>query len=182
MTLWDEWKTAGWEAPPMGEFLRVTYADRWLRIHNLLGGKRIATRDSEQTELLQRNNVAASAVLGDGSDCVAIATEWETIPLTKSWTRAPKPPKWKLDEDDAELVGMANFRFQPLQWQPQAFDDAIAAVACGELGRLVVFARTRAAAYCPYDGGADLLLPTAQEAAALREQFSAWRVNLVDGL
>ncbi|MEY4580808.1 MAG: hypothetical protein RL701_5511, partial [Pseudomonadota bacterium] len=92
----------------MGEFLRVTYADRWLRIHNLLGGKRLATRDSEQAELLRRNNVAASAVLGDGSDCVAIATEWETIPLTKSWTRAPKAPKWQLDEDDAELVGMAS--------------------------------------------------------------------------
>ena len=166
----------------MGEFLRVRYAERWLRVHNLPGGKRLATRDSEQQELIHRNNAVASTVLTDGSDCIAIATQWEPIALTKAWERAPKTPKWSLDEDDAELVGMASFRSCALRWQPGQFDDAIAAVACGELGRLAVFSLARPVLYCPYDGGIDLVVETEARAAELREQFAAWRANLVDGL
>lgn len=167
----------------MGEFLRSRYADRWLRVHNLVGGKRLATRDDEQAELLYRNNVAASVLLGVGAECVAVASEWESIALVSRWEKAGKQPPWQFDEDDdGELVAMATLRFRPLRWRPSEFDEEIAAVARGELGRLVVFSTQRHVAYCPYDGGVDLITASPEDAAALRGLFGGWRGALVDGL
>ena len=182
MSIWDQWKTTRCECPPVGHVLRMAFPARWLRIHNLPQSKRYPETAAEEQEVLHRNNVVASALLGAGTECLAIVTEWEPLQRFASWHLAETPPPWSLDDDLREELATASFRWRTLRWRPGDFDSEILARARDKVGSLIVFSPPTGNVYCPYDGGADLILAEPADAKAFQRLFAAWRSSLPSGL
>jgi hypothetical protein len=153
-----------------------------MRIHNLPGSRRLPHGEADERELLYRNNVVASAVLGIGAQCIVVLTEWRPFESFTSWPVAESAPAWTLTEDLRESLATAIFRWKDQRWSPGALDDEILAVARGQAGSLIVFSPHTRGAFCPYDGGADLILPDPADAEAFRRLFAAWRSPLPSGL
>jgi hypothetical protein len=156
--------------PPIGHFLRAALPERWLRIHNLPNSQRYPTNDQERAIVLYRNNVVASTVIGIGSPCTAYYREvGPTVRAT-----LPDQPSWDVDEDGVEELERTGFRPSQFVWRPGMLDDDILARAMDETAGFAVISHATAGVYCPYDGGMDLILPTAEDVEPLRQLFKAW--------
>ena len=183
MNPWDQWSRVGGNCPPLSESLRVALPQRWARIYNLPRGRRLPSGPEDEQELLYRNNIVASTVLGVGADCVAVLIEWGEPPEKfNSWQVAPPAPPWKLDDDRHEMLATAIFKWTKLRWRPGDFDDEILAAARGELGRLAIFAPHTRGIYCPYDGGVDVFLAEPADTVAIKRLLAAWCSDLESGL
>ena len=179
--MWAKW-SASYSQPPLGHVLRTAFKDRWVRVHNLPGGKRGFSEEGEKDEVLRRNNTVASSVLGIGSECVAWLTHYGSEAPLGTWRAAGKPPKWDSDESLAEELLEATFYFQVLAWSPHRLDDVILLAADGDLGPLTVLSLSTHGIYCPYHGGADLILPSSQYVASTKRLFAGWLSDLPSGL
>lgn len=177
------WRTSFGEALPAGFFCRTAMADRWLRIHSLPESKRYAETVAERAELLHRQNAVADYVLGDGAACQLIITRFdesqiwslaETVPLGGG-----APEHLLATNDDGKKL---HFFGLPVTWRNGSFDELIAAVADDQTGPILLANIQRRCIYAPYDGGADLFLPSREDALQARTQFQPWLSSRVDKL
>jgi hypothetical protein len=166
----------------MGDLLRAQAPSRWARIHHLPGGQRLPAGSAEVAEVLYRNNIVASTLLGIGATCIAFLAEWDGRHGFTSWPLAEPAPIWRGDDDTQEQIGTAKFRWRKLRWRPGSLDREILAAARGELGRLTFLSLATHGVYCPYDGGADLFLPEPDDVPALKNLFKQWLSDLPSGL
>jgi hypothetical protein len=60
------------------------------------------------------------------------------------------------------------------QWTDHAFDDLLWAIANEQAPRTLWMSVSTGAVFAPYDGGADLFLPTAQQVDDLRAKHRHW--------
>lgn len=181
MDPWQYWSSVH-SHPPLAHILRGAITERWMRVHHLPGGRRLPANDSDRSEVVHRNNMAAAAVLGIGSSCMAWITCFGAKAPRGAWTHAPPPPAWDLEEDAAEELAGARFYVSAFPWQPGCFDETILLAADGLLGPLAVLSLGTQGTYCPYDGGADLFLPGPEYVSSTKALFAAWLSDLPSGL
>ncbi|MCX5920317.1 MAG: hypothetical protein NTW61_03180, partial [Candidatus Melainabacteria bacterium] len=81
------------------------------------------------------------------------------------------------DEGDSIRFFGAAFRSSPENLRP-----LILASAEDATGQILIANFDRATAYAPYDGGADVFLPTQSELAAARRNWAQWLSGREDGL
>lgn len=151
-----------------------------LRVHSLPEAKRYADTEAEYEEILARHNAAATAVLGEGTQCVLLVGLWPPNDLAVEANRLPDLPGVMFVElsdmppsRDPDS-GTVPFHAAEVVWRRGAFDDVIRDVADEKLP-IIVFANLRqATAYKPYDGGADLICESPSQLANLSKEFESW--------
>lgn len=172
--LWDQtWRMAS----PLGYELRIAYSDQWVRFHSLPESKRYAESDAEYAEILRRHRTVLQELHGsaDLTDLWVIAVDWGSDDLAAGWSKGRLPSAWPWQRRQAEDDPDAGFNYF---WASSGLADAsidslLLAIADDE-GRLVIGAPDLEWLYCPCDGGADVLLPTAVGRDALKERHADW--------
>lgn len=177
------WRSFYGDCPPLGFLLQETFPDRWVRIHSLPGSKRYAETAVELATVLSRHNTVATDLLGESAACVLV-THPHVNPLA---SRRPRSGR-QLDALDLRplMTVVEEHPVDPAEswriplvaahitWHATTLDDILADVAEDIIGPLLVVAVATGCVYAPYDGGADLFLPSAEERDAFRARHAEW--------
>ena len=112
-----------------------------------------------------------------------IAADWHWQDPAAGWSKHRLPGAWPwrsgLADDDPDTG--RNYFWAASGLADKEMDSLLTAVADDECG--VIFGAPNLAwLYCPYDGGADVLLPTAAERDTLKERHSDWLSSHPRGL
>lgn len=172
--------TAVWErtwpgSEPRG-FLIGEHGDRSVRFHSLPGSKRYADNAEEYAEILRRHRAVITLISDDApvEDLVVIAADWGPRDLVSGWSRRRLPAAWPWRQfRDADNDGIVTYFWVASRLSSSDLDAVLTAVADDKGSAIVTDTRT-SWLYCPYDGGADVVLPSALARDALRDQFPEW--------
>lgn len=187
--LTGRWRRSWPECPPIGHLLRRRLSDRWVRFHSLPAGKRYPTGTDEYREVLERHNAVLSAILGEsGSATIYLVTvEYgpgdgaagtEPIfvglhPGAIPWMRVADP------DNPGESYGLHISR---QQFTAGDLDDLLRYVAEDRATGVIIFEDHLRWLFHPYDGGMDVIAPSAAERDRLTARFEHWRSDRPDGL
>lgn len=174
---WLAWENAFHGLPPVGYILRRAAADRWIRLYSLPNGARLPSRPDDIAEVLRRENVVASTVLGIGATVTAwVAHQGDAPPLVDmaDWIWARESPRWRGSESDLETLDGVRFLQRTLLWIPGALDEELRLRALDQLATLTIFSDVLGNAFCPYDGGMDVILQSPEPVISLSRLFPDW--------
>lgn len=176
--LTELWERTWPRAEPLGHALRVEYADQWVRFHSLPESKRYAENEVEYDEILRRHRTVLRALQGSAgiADLFVIAADWGWRDLAAGWSRRKVSGAWpwrigQVDDDDPDTG--RNYYWAASGLRDAEVDSLLLAAADDE-GRFIIGAPDLGWLYCPYDGGADALLPSAAERDALKQRHADW--------
>lgn len=174
---WEETYPA---CPPIGYRLRQTYELRWFRIHSLPASKRYAESEGEYREILRRHNTILTDLLGSDQPFVLVSTgssETPTPALMQSEVTARYPTSQhflSVHMDDDLGIGYWHFFRDELKWTPGMADAVLRQVAEAFASGVLFVNVARYSVYAPYDGGADIILPSVGDRDAMRHRYSGW--------
>ncbi|HJQ07804.1 MAG TPA: hypothetical protein VJ872_20290 [Nocardioides sp.] len=180
--LTELWERTWPLADPLGHELRVAYADRWVRFHSLPESKRYADDASESGEILRRHRTVLAELRGSTgtADLWAIAPGWDWRDSNGGWAKDRLPGAWPW------RIGQIDDDCPAYFWAASGFSDsavdALLLEVADDRGRVLFGAPDLAWLYCPYDGGADVLLPTVAERDALKARHTDWLSTYPGGL
>ncbi|WP_330468017.1 hypothetical protein [Micromonospora zamorensis] len=185
------WKQRWPECPPFAHRLRGQHPDRWVRFHSLPESKRYPDDESEYAIVLDRHYTVLSE-LDPGAVLLVVTSEWTEGPtLTPQiWPRrseiAPSAWHWRTllehPEEEAECRIYRQLYAETILWRPGAIDVLLRAVADDELANVILAPTDLRWLYLPYDGGADVVLPTREQRDALKAQHRDWLSQQSSGL
>lgn len=172
--------TAAWERtwPGLGpnSYLPQDHPGHCVRFHSLPGSKRYADSAEEYAEILRRHH-AVIATISNGApveDLVVIAADWGPRDLVSGWSRRRLPTAWPwrktYDPDIDEVVTY----FWAASGLSNSDLDAVLTAVADDRGSAIVTDFGATWLYRPYDGGADVVLPSTLARDALRDQFPDW--------
>jgi len=181
--------TALWQArwprsEPIGHRLRVAYPDRWVRFHSLPDGKRYADSETERREVADRHQTVLDGLHTTGS-LVVIAEDRDHRDLHGGWSRhvAGRWP-WRISTDfpswDSEDGTPAYFWASSVDGPTEL--RALLADAADDEADFIVGAADLRWVYAPYEGGADVLLPSSVERDVLARRHEDWLPQGAHGL
>ncbi|MER5705101.1 hypothetical protein ABT023_24560 [Micromonospora sp. NPDC002296] len=190
-TLTDLWEQSWPECPPFGHWLGGHYPDRWVRFHSLPGSKRYPDNENEYTIVLDRHYTTLSE-LGPGAALLVVTSEWTESPAStpQRWPRrsevAPSAWHWQTlledPEEAPEYRSYTQLHAETIPWRPGTIDVLLRAVADYELANVLLAPTDLRWLYHPYDGGADVILPTPEQRDALKAQHQDWLSEHPSGL
>lgn len=178
------WTTVYPQCPPVAYRLRQAYAARWVRFHTLPESKRYAETEEEYQEILRRHNILLTEVLGDGQPVVLVTTGYSetarpVCPQAEVLERYPEshhvlslPMNNDLGDDDTPMYW--HTFIGTLVWMAGLADPLVRQVADDTVRNVLFVSTEHQRVYAPYDGGADIILPSATERDALRRRHSEW--------
>lgn len=174
--LTETWEEKWPGAEPVGYLVREAFPDRWIRFHSLPESKRYAENPAEYAEILRRHRTLLSELQGGpgNENLTVIGTDWGPRDLYSGWSRRHLPGAWPWRKCAAEEhePGLTYFWVKPDLSTPDL--DRLLMLAADDMARLLVTDEGLAWLYCPYDGGADVFLPSSFERNAIGERHSDW--------
>lgn len=188
------WRQTCGDILPLGYLLKHHFADSgWVRFHSLPAGKRYADTDAEKAMVLARANALADRVIGaDGACWMAVNGTPRQDEMRAKFHPGERPVRelfdlpfshaWTDPQDDPEDRVAWTTYARECRWQSGAFDEAIRLVADDIETGVFWISTDRRAIFAPYDGGVDVVVEGAAEAAALGERFPEWLSPRDDGL
>jgi hypothetical protein len=130
--------------------------------------------------------------LSAGSDFLVVTTDWsesEALASPLSPRRAevaPRAQHWRTFVENADLNSDEQIYMQLYveSWglDSPELDPLLRAVADDELANVIMAPPGLDWLYHPYDGGADVILPTSEQRDALRVEYRSWLSNHPAGL
>jgi hypothetical protein len=189
----DYWTQTYPDCSPVGFRLRTACQSRWLRIHSLPASKRYAETESEYQEILRRQNVVLTDSLGDTQPFVLVSTGYSEAPAgAEVWpaVAALYPTSrhfltirinYNYVIDDSANWHWYFFMYEAV-WTPGLFDTILRQVADDEAGNILFVSVLRHSVFAPYDGGADIILPSTSERDAMRHRYAGWLPASPSGL
>lgn len=185
------WERRWPRCPPVAHWLRGHYPDRWVRFHSLPKSKRYPDDEAEYAVVLDRHHTVLSE-LEPGPELLVITTEWTDTPaLTpQRWPRrsevAPEAQHWRTfiqePDEDPEFRVYTQLYAETRPWRPCIIDAVLRAVTDDEIGNVLLGPTDLRWLYHPYDGGADVVLPTPAERDVLKNRHRAWLSAYPSGL
>ncbi|MBL7498762.1 hypothetical protein I6A84_04360 [Frankia sp. CNm7] len=180
--LTELWEQRWPECPPVAHWLRDRYPDRWVRFHSLPDSKRYPFDETEYAVVLRRHYTVLST-LAPGPELVVVTSDWteSAEPDSPVWPTlaqiAPTAWYWRTflekPDEDPEWRSYTQLYAETVPWQPGAIDVLLTAVADDELSNVILAPVDLSWLYHPYDGGADVILPTRERRDALKAQYRA---------
>lgn len=164
--------------------LRDAHRDRWGRFSNLPKAKRYADTDDEHAEVLRRHLTVLQTLAWDTPVWV-IAQDWDGRTMQSGWSRDAIPGRWpwRRSRDFAitdELGEVGSFywvRSCPVQELAGLLRDA-----ADDRADVIIGGEDLSWIYAPYDGGADVILPTRAQRNALARRHRRWTSTRRNGL
>jgi hypothetical protein len=176
LELWNQ-RWLNWP-PSMPDGLRQGFPNRWVRFHSLPESKRYPSTEGEYETALDRYNTVLDELFA-GHEIYLITSDWceaaepgprpvdhaRWHPDARYWTSTCRDP----DNDPI----YTHVYLSRMAWHHGCLDDLLRAVADYATAGVVIADLTLECIYHPYDGGADVLLPTV-ERDVLRSRHSGW--------
>ncbi len=164
----------------MGYRLREDYGSRWFRIHTLPNSKRYAEGEEEYREILRRHNDVLTEVLGDDEPFILVLTSYSmtSTPVDLAPTIAKQyagiQSFLSACMEDGLSGGYWHFFMATLSWQSGMTDTLLQQVADDVAGNVLFVSMGHTTVYHPYDGGADVILPSPAARDAMRNHYASW--------
>lgn len=177
------WQQQWPHCPPLADNLKHVYRDRWVRFHSLPESKRYPDDSSEYDIVLHRYNTVLDELFRGQ----------EVRIVTATWSDGPEPPalperhsRWhpdaghwtslRTDEDetDPDFITYIHLHASRVSWRRGLADDLLRAVADDLTAGVMITSLTFDRIHHPYDGGADILLPTAVDRDAVKHRHTDW--------
>jgi hypothetical protein len=179
------WRQTWPGCTPIGYLVRGYCPQRWVRLHSLPGSKRCPHTEAEYATMLHRHNTVLAELAADqiylvsarypDSD-LAAGTEPTSVglhPAAVHWMPATPPGEHKPECD--LYVSRTRYAAGSL--------DALLRYVAGDQGGSVLIAGADLSwLYHPYDGGADVITPTAPDREALAHRHHDWLSTHPNGL
>ncbi|WP_340698033.1 DUF3885 domain-containing protein [Cellulosimicrobium funkei] len=163
---------------PLGHVLRVEHPDRWVRFHSLPESKRCAENATDDEEIVRRHRTVLHELLGSADSrafhgVYVVGVDWDWRDLAAGWTKRRLPGAWPWRSSTPDGDDAPQYFWAVSDRSPQEI-DALLLGAADDQCHIVIGAHDLSWLYCPYDGGADVLLPTESERDTLRERRTDW--------
>ncbi|MGW7531106.1 DUF3885 domain-containing protein [Amycolatopsis sp. NPDC054798] len=174
------WRRNWPEGPPHAHELKHTYPDRWVRFHSLPESKRYPETDAEYDIVLHRYNTVLDELFHGQ----------EVRVITANWSDTPEPPaqhaRWnpgarhwmsmRTDENETDpaFITYIHLYASRRPWHTGLVDDLLRAAADDATRNAMITSLALDRIHHPYDGGADILLPTTGERDALKLRHTGW--------
>lgn len=176
---------------PVAHLLREWFGDRWVRFHSLPESKRYPETEDELATALDRHNKLIGTLMGEQRHLVLLSTEYsELASPTRSelaeLALCQKEAPWRsvamheLGEDWDEPTYWHVFGSE-VGWWPGALDNVLRLVAADQVANVMLIS-SQGWLYHPYDGGADVILPTKAARHQIASEFCSWLSNHPAGL
>ncbi|WP_058749169.1 DUF3885 domain-containing protein [Curtobacterium oceanosedimentum] len=177
---WDE----HWAEEPLGHALREAHGDRWVRFWSLPKAKRYADTDAEHAEVLRRHLTVLRS-LAEGTPVWVIAQDWDGRTIESGWSRDAVPGRWPWRRSHDFAVSDEQGAVGSFYWVRSSAVEDLAGLlrdVAEERANVVVGGEDLSWVYAPYDGGADVILPTRARRDSLARRHRHWRSTRRDGL
>lgn len=190
----DFWALTYPETLPIQHLLRYNYSDKWFRIHSLPHSKRYADTEEEWRNLMSRQNIAITDVLGNNSKVLLVTgdynynepnaihiTEQEPDFLPFSFQRIGSIDLHKLSPDQYLKGEVHRPAFTEIVWKPHVHDNLLKSIADDKVRAFFVLLNHKAIV-APYDGGIDFILKDIETRDQYKEKYRDWLSERKDGL
>lgn len=174
------------QCPPIGHLFRTRMHDRWVRFHSLPNGRRPPGDEADYRETLHRYNAVLSVMLSEsgsaainlitpsyGAGDLASGTEPIHVgfhPGSVGWLRV-------VDEGTAHDLWVSRRQFGP-----GSLDGLFRYIADDRTSDVVITDSSLRWLMHPYDGGMDVIAPSAGRRDVLAARFREWLSDRADGL
>ncbi|GAA4484971.1 hypothetical protein GCM10023191_008850 [Actinoallomurus oryzae] len=169
------WRTR-WGGAPIAYEFRGRYADRWIRFHSLPRSKRYAETEEEYGIILARHHDVL-AELGAGDDLYVIAGYFADaqgrIIVARAHQGAVPWMTIQPDERSAFEIPMTLYA-GTTSLEGSTLNPFLRAVADDRIAYAIIAPPDLRWLYHPYDGGADVIAPTAHDRDVLKERHADW--------
>lgn len=177
------WSTQFPQSEPIPHRIRDCFSSRWVRFHSLPGSKRYPGNETEMSTILSRHNLLLDELAKPNDVLFVVNLRYSGEPEL-----APNPSRlnigspesfWRsilVDDEQWDLY------FVHAQWQLGVLDPLLRAVARNEIAEVMLFTTSGNWIYHPYDGGADIILPSAAERDVLKQRYACWLSTGASGL
>jgi hypothetical protein len=155
--------------------LRGPYRDVWVRFHSLPESKRYAEDEAEYAVVLERYNSVLDELFA-GTDVYVITAVWTAEPDVPAGRLSMGYWRSLLVEDDPDLKLRTYWHLfvTRLPWRRGCIDDLLRNVADDRVANVLITDTRMQRIHHPYDGGADVFLPTPEERDRLRDRYADW--------
>ncbi len=166
--LLHRWERHWRRCDPVAHMLRVAYPERWVRFHSLPGSKRHPQTEAEYATALTRYKTVLDELFA-GEDVYVITMRWREDPQpgTGYWTTVGV-------DSDPDCPTYWHLYAKRIPWTTGAIDLLLRDGADDVEANVMVTDVEMRRIHHPYDGGADVLLPTPGERDALRARHTTW--------
>lgn len=195
---WSQAWAQNWPGiPPEAHLLKHHFPERWVRFHSLPESKRYPDTKDEYRIILKRHHTVLDELCDHLTDLLIMtwATSETRHPVRKSNIVQATPParRWQTFEDpfdqpadehatEPDWTVWRSVFIGRIPRTPEALDPVLRLVADDQTESVMLAPEHFHWLYHPYDGGADVLLPTTAERDALRERHRSWLSDRADGL
>jgi hypothetical protein len=159
--------------------------ERWVRFHSLPGSKRYADSPDEYAEILRRHNAVLADLQGTLAPArlIVMAEDWDHHSFLAGWSRQALPAAWpwRIVRDESDPEAPPAYCWVASGLSAEALDELLLAVA-DEKAEVMLADPDLEWIYRPYDGGADVYLPTVGARDELRERHAGWLSDHAPGL
>ncbi|WP_394814504.1 DUF3885 domain-containing protein [Streptomyces chisholmiae] len=154
-----------------------------MRFHSLPGSKRYPQDESEYAILLERHNTVLDELFA-GTDVYVITPRWssEAEPPPAQLT----PDYWRTllvaDDPDPEFRTYCHLFAARRPWRRGCVDPLLRDIADDKVAGVLITDTALRRVHHPYDGGADVFLPTPDERDRTRARHTDWLSRHPSGL
>jgi hypothetical protein len=171
-----DWRTFHPNTPPASWVMRQTPGENWVRFHALPESKRYAETDHERAIIIARMTELAGHVLGEGQECWLVGLGYlddeGDLNHKDPLPGLPAAPSFEFTDGDDGTLRILAFGVSSC-WRSGAHETVLLQIASNET-RGLWMSKADGSVFAPYDGGADLFLPSKSKVLELRERFSDW--------
>lgn len=181
------WAAAMNGALPVAHELREQFHERWVRFHSLPESKRYPESEAEYEEVFSRHNAILSHLYDLPTEVLTILPEYSELqqrclphdavrdlfPETIPWCSYPA------NENDGLHVHLHVAR---VQYSGTELDGLLRRVADDQVRNVLIINLPSQSVVHPYDGGADVILPTSEARDQLKHTFRDWLPSHPQGL
>lgn len=179
----EQWERIWPDTPPVGHHIRESHPARWVRFHSLPQSKRYADCPDEQDEILHRHRTVLAELLTGSpvESLIVVARDWDAADFWSGWSRRQLRGTWPW-----RIVELPDDEVREYIWVTTGLSspelDVLITAAADEQAFFFLTTSDLAWIYSPYDGGADVIVPTSTDRDALRDRHSGWLSGLSSGL
>ena len=159
--------------------LKNTFSERWVRFHALPDSKRYPDTEKEYQEICSRHNLVLSELSRAVDDLLVVLPEYteSKIPgkpdaeLEKIF---PASEYWRTLDQLEECGVYWHLHVARACSESGKLNKLFRLVANDEVANILIVVLAGSSVFHPYDGGADIILPSTQIRDELKQKYERW--------
>ncbi|KXO99597.1 hypothetical protein [Tsukamurella pseudospumae] len=167
---------------PYAHWLRATCHERWVRLHSLPESKQYPDTEAEYAVMLTRYLAELDELRAGADDLWVVTSSYSSAarPVRRSAALVellPRPRLWRSfteDDEDEEYRIWTHHYLSVVRRDGPELPRLLRLVADEVVSGVMITVPAATWVHHPYDGGADLILPTTAERDRIAGMFTDW--------